>query len=112
MIRLNIALSAWGTPEFAQALKSELRQLKLEQLPLQQALTQSSYALEGNIEFMLLNVAEEQSHLRAKLGIFFAGIIAGCNCADDPSPVDENAEYCEVELAIDKATAEATFTLC
>lgn len=111
MIRLDRALSAWGTPEFASVLKSELRQLTVEQLPLQQALTMSSYAVNGNIDFMLLSSSEEQTHLRVKLGIFFAGVIAGCSCADDPTPVDENDEYCEVELTIDKTTADATITL-
>ena len=44
-------------------------------------------------------------------GIFYRSVIGGCSCADDPTPVDEQAEYCEVVVEIDKVTAEAKVTL-
>ena len=46
-----------------------------------------------------------------KAGIFYTGIIAGCSCADDPTPLDEQNEYCELELNINKETAETTIVL-
>ncbi len=109
--RLSEALHAWGTPEFNAVLKREIAHLDAEQLPLQQGLTSSSYALDDRIEAVILAVAEEADCLRVKAGIFYAGIVAGCSCADDPTPIDENTEYCEVRLEIDKATAETTVTL-
>jgi len=46
-----------------------------------------------------------------KAGIFYKSIIAGCSCSDDPSPIDEVDEHCEVMIEIDKRSAEATITL-
>jgi len=60
---------------------------------------------------MIMNASEEADFIHAKVGIFYSGIIAGCSCADDPTPISELNEYCEVQLAIDKNTAEATVTL-
>ncbi len=111
MIRLPQSLQSWGTPEFQGVLKRELEQLGSEQLPLQHGLSSSSYALDDKLNIIIHGVAEEAACLRVKAGIFYSGIIAGCSCADDPTPVDENIEYCEVRVDIDKTTAEATITL-
>jgi hypothetical protein len=46
-----------------------------------------------------------------KAGVFYTGIIAGCSCSDDPSPVDEQNEYCDLLFTIDKLTAETQITL-
>ena len=43
---------------------------------------------------MLLSASEDAGLLRVKAGIFYTGIIAGCSCADDPTPIDELNEYC------------------
>jgi len=43
--------------------------------------------------------------------VFFSAFIAGCNCADGPTPVDEINEYCEIRVEIDRTTAEAQLTL-
>lgn len=111
MIRLNKALDAWGTPGFQDILKLEIEQLGAEQLPLQQGLSTGSYAVDNRLSAMILNVIEVDDAIHAKAGIFYTGIIAGCSCADDPTPVDENTEYCEVQLDINKITAETTVAL-
>jgi hypothetical protein len=41
------------------------------------------------------------------VGIFYAGIITGCNCADDPTPVEAQKKYCEIHLTIDRTNAAA-----
>ena len=110
VIRLTKALNAWGTPEFERALKQEIEQLDAAQLPLQQGLTTGSYALDGH-KAMIIDVTEEAGLIRVKAGIFYSGIIAGCSCADDPTPVNEESEYCVVQLDIDKQTAETTIAL-
>ncbi|KPK55897.1 MAG: hypothetical protein AMS22_02895 [Thiotrichales bacterium SG8_50] len=112
MIRLTHALSAWGTPDFQAALQAELQQLSVEQLPLQQGLATSGYALDGDMRAMILSVSDDETFIHARVGIFYTGVVAGCSCADDPTPINENNEYCEIEFAIHKATAEATATLC
>jgi hypothetical protein len=60
---------------------------------------------------MIISVVDEPARLRVKAGLFYTGIIAGCSCADDPTPVDEVSEYCEVCIEIDRDTTEATVTL-
>lgn len=111
MIRLTKSLNAWGTPDFEDILKAEIGQLGAEQLPLQQGLSTSSYALDDKLNVRIIGVSEEAGFIRAKIGIFYAGIIAGCSCVDDPTPVEEQNEYCEVLLDIDKITAETTVAL-
>lgn len=111
MIRLGKSLSAWGAPDFESVLKEEIRQMGAEQLPLQQGLLNTSYALDDKLDVRVISVSDEPGFIHAKVGIFYAGILAGCSCADDPTPVEEQAEYCEVQLDINKMTAEAEVTL-
>jgi len=111
MIQLTQSLNAWGSPAFDSILKQEIAQLGAGRLPLQQGLTTSSIALDDKLEVMIISVAEEAGFLRVKAGIFYSGIIAGCSCADDPTPIDENSEYCTVRLDIDMVTAETAVTL-
>ncbi|MEZ5541890.1 MAG: hypothetical protein R3F42_07590 [Pseudomonadota bacterium] len=49
--------------------------------------------------------------IHARAGLFYTGIIAGCSCADDPTPVEEQAEYCVVDITIDRLTGAATIRL-
>lgn len=111
MIQLSQSLTAWGSPAFDSILKQEIRQLGIGQLPLQQGLSTSSHALGDKIDVMLISVVDEVKHLRVKAGIFYTGIIAGCSCADDPTPIDKHNEYCVVRVDIDKTTAETHVTL-
>lgn len=111
MIRLAKSLNAWGTPDFEDVLKAEIEQMGAEQLPLQQGLSTSSYALDDKLKARIIAVSEEAGFIRTKVGIFYAGITPGCSCADDPTPVEEQSEYCVVQLDIDKTTAETTVAL-
>lgn len=108
MIRLTKAVDAWGQPDFETVLRQELQQLGIEQLPLQAGLTSSSYALPGNLDVMIISVSHSTSSIRVRAGIFYLGVIAGCSCADDPTPDNDINEYCEVLLDIDRRTAIAT----
>jgi hypothetical protein len=110
-IRLRKALNAWGTPEFGHVLKQEMEQQDARQLPLQQGLSGSSQVAERPFQAMILGAREEPGLIMVRLGVFYAGVVAGCNCADDPSPVDEQNEYCVLLLAIDKLTADTAVTL-
>ena len=111
MIKLKKSLDAWQTEAFNAALKHEIEQLDAAALPLQQALTQSSFCSDKPFKVMLLRVTEQEHAICIKTGIFYSGIIAGCNCADDPTPVDELPEYCELEFVINKVTAETQVKL-
>lgn len=104
MIQLAQALRAWGTPAFAAVLKQELAQCA-DQLPLQQGLSGSSSVTAAPIAVMINSIVELEQVIRVRAGIFYQGVIGGCSCADDPTPVSENNEYCEAQLDIDKITA-------
>ena len=80
-------------------------------LPLQQGLSLSSYVGKSPVSAIILNTTEKTDSIQIKAGIFYTGIIAGCSCSDDPSPTDEQNEYCEVQFTINKTTAETTVTL-
>lgn len=111
MIRLAKTINARGTPGLVDVLKQELEQLAPEQLPLQQGLSAGSHVHDAGFSVMVFGVSEENDFIRARAGIFYTSVIAGCSCADDPTPISELNEYCEVRLAIDKNTAETTVTL-
>lgn len=111
MIRLPDSVNAWGTPEFEAVLKQEIDQLDAGLLPLQKGLSSSSYVTDRPFQTRIISVGENAGQLRVKAGIFYTGVIAGCSCADDPTPIGEENEYCVVVFGIDLMTAEATVTL-
>jgi hypothetical protein len=111
MIRLDKSLRAWGSADFETILKREVEELGADHLPLQQGLSLSSHVAESPITMMIHRVAETENAIRIKAGIFYQGIIAGCSCADDPTPTNENNEYCEVQLVINKTTAATEVAL-
>jgi hypothetical protein len=111
MIRLPQSLEAWGTPEFRDVLRGEIERIDAALLPLQQGLTASSHVTDRPFQAIVLGAGEDAGVIRAKAGIFYTGIIAGCSCADDPTPIDEQTEYCVLRLDIDRTTGEATVTL-
>ena len=111
MSRLPKSVLAWKTAEFSAVLKREIEQMDAGHLPLQQGLSSSSYVTDRPFQAMIISVGEEAGLIRAKAGIFYTGIIAGCSCADDPTPIDEQTEYCVLQFDIDRTTAETTVTL-
>jgi len=111
MIRLAGAAAAWGTEAFVATLKRELEALGPDALPLQQGLSASSVALGDGFSVMPLGAEATDDRIVARVGVFYAGLVAGCSCADDPTPVEAQPEYCELEVIIERATAAATFRL-
>ncbi|MCK5360850.1 MAG: hypothetical protein KAJ95_09500 [Gammaproteobacteria bacterium] len=111
MIMLPESLKAWLTPAFGDRFKNEVEKLENAQLPLQQGLMQSSYVSESGFSIVILNTSESPDYILIKAGIFYAGVIAGSCCADDPTPLDEQTEYCEAQFEIDKTTAKTKIIL-
>lgn len=110
MFSLPKSLAAWNTPDFAAVLKAELEAVDGSLLPLQQGLAQSSYALTDGFSVMLLGASQGADALEVRVGIAYSGIIPGCACADDPTPISELPEYCELVLAINRETSEVRLT--
>jgi hypothetical protein len=111
MIRLEKSLSAWQSPEFEDVFRHEVAQLGTTQLPLQQALSQGSYASDRHLKVLLISTSVRQGFIQVKAGIFYSGILPGCACSDDVAPDNEYTEYCEMLFAIDQQTAECTVSL-
>ena len=111
MIRFDPPLPNNAHSNFEVVLKNEIEQLDASLLPLQQGLTAGGYALYDAFSVMIISVSTQENHLLVKAGIFYRGVIAGCSCADDPSPVDETSEYCEVLFEIDRLTGVANVEL-
>jgi hypothetical protein len=111
MLYLPLSLQAWNTSSFDAVFKKEICALNAETLPLQQGLSGSSYASADDLSVTILKIETDDTSIFVKAGLFYTGIIAGCSCADDPAPLDENNEYCEVIFSINKKTAETTVSL-
>ena len=104
---LQESAAAWGSDRFETALKAELRRLDREALPLVAAMSRGSHVAETPIDPVVLHSEEADGMLRVKVGIFFASINAGSCCADDPTPLCEENEYCEIVLTIDPRSGDA-----
>jgi len=111
VITLSESLKAWDSPAFEDIFKSEVGNLKNSLLPLQQGLKQSSYVSDNEFIIVILKTSEASEIIKIKTGIFYAGFIAGSCCADDPTPLNEQTEYCEIQFEINKSTAKATIKL-
>ncbi len=110
MIQLDQSLQAWGSLEFETVLKRELAQ-QASELPLQQGLATGNYVLDAPVTVVINSVVDTGGTIRVMAGVFYQGVIGGCSCADDPTPISEINEYCEVLLDIDKGSAETAATL-
>ena len=108
---LENSLRAWGTAAFGETLQREIRQLPPGLLPLQAGLTHGSVASESVDAVTLLATEESADILITRAGLHYRGVIAGCSCADDPTPNNDTIEYCEVQIEIDRQNAAARITL-
>ena len=108
-MRLPESARAWGTADFPAALKRELA-ARADELPLQQALSGTSAVADEPVTVVLLAAQADATTIHVRAGIFFAGILAGCSCADDPTPIEPQTEYCELEVAIERATGNASLS--
>lgn len=111
MIHLPKTISSWQTPSFSDTLKQELAQLDVNTLPLQAALSHTNFASSDNMKVLILSITDDETNIQAKVGIFFTGIMYGCQCDDDPTPANEQTEYCELMFHINKNTANSTVSL-
>jgi hypothetical protein len=110
-ITLENTCKAWGQAELKQVFNDELRSLSVDALPLQQGLKPSSIALDHALSATILEAHEAGDDYLIRAGLFYTGMVAGCNCADDPTPQDEINEYCEALFTIDRRTGLTTVEL-
>lgn len=110
-IRLEASLKAWPSDNFQDIVKQEIEKLDVSMLPLQQGLSQGNYVTDEKFNVIVISVTSEENSIVVKTGIFYTSVIAGCNCADDPAPVDTLSEYCVVQFDINISTADTSVQL-
>ena len=101
MPKLAQPLPAPGTEEFDQALLAALHSVKPADLSLERALRQGSAVLDEPISWTLLGRENNPGRILIRAGVFFTSQIAGCSCADDPTPADILNEFSEAIIEID-----------
>jgi hypothetical protein len=111
MFYLTQSLAAWDSTDFSRTFRQEVEALDSALLPLQQGLARSSHVSEEPFRLMIIESGDDASSISIKAGIFYSGIIAGCSCADDPTPIESQPEYCEVVFVIDKQSGETQASL-
>lgn len=102
-LALPHALAARHRADFEAVFKREVEALAAARLPLQQGLAASSAVADEAFRVMLLDTETTATQLRVKAGVCYAGLVGGCSCADDPTPVEAQPEYCELWFEIDLA---------
>lgn len=108
MVTLPHAVQAWQSDNFVPALCREIEALRGGVLPLGEVIGEGNRVLDSDLGATVLGVAEEAGFIQAQVGVYFAEIVSCCSCGESP-PIEE--AYCEMRVVIDKATAEATFTI-
>jgi len=114
-ISLPNSLQAWSLNRtkadcnraFKAVFIKEVEALNGHDLPLQEGLRWSSYAVAEGFRVMVIAIHETAESIEVKTGVFYKGIIAGCSCSDDPSPTDEQTEYCDMLFTLHKPSANA-----
>jgi len=105
VIYLKRSLDAWDSQAFNEVFQAEVEQLPATVLPLQQGLAFSSAVADEAFRIVPLGAEERPGGLRVRAAVFYSGIVAGCNCADDPTPLELQQEHCELEFIIERGTA-------
>ncbi|MFN2382298.1 MAG: hypothetical protein ABR561_07095 [Guyparkeria sp.] len=86
--------------------KAEIASVPADELPLDQGMRHASVATDNAsgeaVGAMVIATEIDEHVLRLRAGLFFTSVIAGCACTDDPTPMNDEPEYCEVEFEIDR----------
>ncbi len=107
MFFLAQSLAAFDSDYFDATFKLELSTQDAFARLLQQSMQFGSCALLDDVEIMINRVEADDAQIHIGTSVFYHSIIAGCNCADDPSPVETNREYVEISITIDRVSAQA-----
>ncbi len=103
-LSLPRTLAAWPGETFAETLQAELAEADPAALALERLLHHGSHVV-APPGFMILGSEADDTRLRVRLGVFLRSVLAGCACADDPTPLDTREEYGELLLLIDRRDA-------
>jgi hypothetical protein len=108
MLDFSSVVKAWGSPDFQARFKAAVEQLSHGQLPLQQALAHTSSVSDEPFTAVVISCDADDDILYINAAIFFSGIVAGCSCADDPTPLEPQLENCLLQFDIDRQSGAAS----
>ena len=97
--------------EIESVFKEELAATSPDALPLQQGMAHGSVADGGGLSAMVICTDGDSDQLRIHAGLFFASVVGGCACHNDPTPMAEEAEYCEALFEIERPGGAARVSL-
>ena len=107
-ITLPHSQHVWPGETFADTLKAEIEALPAGSLPLDAATLNGWHIDDSHITATVLHTRDDAAVITAAVGIFFAEIIAGCSCGDEPQ---SQSNYCELQVIINKGSGSATFAV-
>jgi len=102
------ALNSWGKESFQQSFQQEMELFRKDVLPLSEVVGEGNSVYDGDLGVIVNAVSDDEYAIRVRAGVFFAEIVSCVSCGEGP-PIDE--AYCEMEVVIDKVTAETTFSV-
>lgn len=108
MAQLPNSLRDWQTDTFESSFKSEMERFRRDVLPLKDAIEDLNSVDDSDLGVTFISATDDDNAINAKVGVYFAEIVSCCSCGED-SPVEE--AYCEMSVVIDKATADAKFSV-
>ncbi len=103
------ALMAGENPK--QALRDELRALPDDALPLQRSLRHGSIALKNELEPLIYACRRTGDDFEMDCELFYHSIVAGCQCADDPSPDERLTESVRLRMRLAAPQGEVSFAI-
>ncbi len=106
MPKLTDSLRDWDSAHFPNTLKQEIENLEAGALPLMMGVSHGGIPDDKTISVSLLKAQDHPTCIQADVSVFFTEILAGCSCGDEPMSMNG---YCEIQLNIDKTTAETVF---
>jgi hypothetical protein len=104
--RLTNSLRDWPSPAFVATLRAELEALGPGILPLHLGVTEGGMVDDSNLQVTVIRSSDDDEAVHVLIGAFFTEIVGGCSCGDEPQP---KPAYCEMQLHIDRRTAEVVF---
>ncbi|MEN8170613.1 MAG: glucosamine--fructose-6-phosphate aminotransferase [Pseudomonadota bacterium] len=108
MAKMLDSLRDWNAESFEQTFKSEMEGFRKDVLPLDDVIDDGNTVYDGDLGVTVIEFAEGDQFIEVRAGVYFAEIVSCCSCGESP-PIDE--AYCEMNVRINKSTAEAEFAV-
>jgi len=97
--------------ELEATFKAEIAALAPGDLSLERGMSHGSIAKADALSAMVITSTIDPTRVRIHAGLFFTSVVAGCACANDPTPMNDEPEYCEAVFEIDRPGGAAHMQL-